>query len=255
MVVSKKKISPFVKFLKKRDIQYVGFDIDNTLIPTNLYYSERISSVIKQIYKYLNISDDLESVSQEYSNIFLNRYINRGKLPMNISDEVLGALQEYLGYMNKDIESIVKENLSDFYMNSTDPYDSAYEILKILKKNSIEFVLCSHAEDDWTNVKVNLLGKELNIDIPYLAVGLSNIKNANSWKEAFKLIDGDISKSLIIGDSLDADILSGIESGCKNVIWIDLYGKGLSDDDVISDGVKLIIVKDLSEIVDFNNIL
>jgi FMN phosphatase YigB (HAD superfamily) len=249
MATIKKPKSPFLKFLEKRNIQYVGFDIDNTLIPTNMYYRENIFNVVSKIHKYLKSKKDVQTMYEEYSKIFIDRYLNRGKAPMSITNEVEESFEEYLGYMNEDIQDMINKNFADFYKNSASPYNSAYEILRILKEANIKFVLCSHAEDDWTNVKVNLLGKELDMDIPYLAVGISSVKDANSWKKSIAMINGNIEESLIIGDSFEADILSAIEAGSKNVIWIDISGVGIPKNASLPDSVNFRVVHTLENIL------
>ena len=133
---------------------------------------------------------------------------------------------------------------------SPNPFESAYEIIRMLDKYNKKFVLCTHAQDDWTKVKVSLLGKEIEKQISYLTVDINKKKGADSWKEATKLIDTDIQKTLVVGDNLEADIFPAIEAGCKYIIWMDRYEEGIPSDIYIPENmeIEIIVIKDLSNI-------
>jgi len=52
------------------------------------------------------------------------------------------------------------------------------------------------------------------------------------------------------GDSFSSDIIPSIQAGCKHVIWIDRFNKGLDKDYVIPDGVEVIVVNDIGQILE-----
>jgi FMN phosphatase YigB (HAD superfamily) len=244
---------PFIKFLNDRDIQGVAFDVDNTLIATGEYYFSQWEDIAITVGQYLSIPKDSSTIAQEFKNLLSERYLKRGKTPQNVIVEVLGGFEEYLGYINEDIIMIVNNHLKDFYNVSPNPLDSAYEIIEMLDKYDKKFVLCTHAQDDWTKVKVSLLEKEIEKQIPYLAVDINEKKDANSWKEATQLINIDIQEILVIGDNLEADIFPAIEAGCKNVIWINRKNRKLPEDFQLPDDISLFIIDDISQLNTLSN--
>ena len=62
--------------------------------------------------------------------------------------------------------------------------------------------------------------EEIGAEIPFNAVDISKRKDAQTWIRSVDKIGKSIETTLVIGDSLVADILPAIEAGCKNLVWI-----------------------------------
>ncbi len=240
----------FIKFLNDRDIEAVAFDIDNTLIATSEYYDVIWSNVGIEVAKHIGTDKPLDLVGEEYREVLSERYKKRNRKPEDIVEQVVGGLEEYFGYITDDMRTVAANYLQHFYTTCPTPYDESYVILKMLNDYNKKIVFCSHAQECWTKIKADFLGKGIEKDIPYLAVDIDGDKNAQSWINSASLIDTHISKTLVIGDTLTADILPAIEAGCKHVIWIDKKGKGLPEDIQISEDVELIILRDIRELID-----
>jgi FMN phosphatase YigB (HAD superfamily) len=51
-------------------------------------------------------------------------------------------------------------------------------------------------------------------------VDINKEKGPESWKYSVKRINTPIERTLMMGDSLVADILAGIAAGCRNIVWV-----------------------------------
>lgn len=107
----------------------------------------------------------------------------------------------------------------------------------------------SHAQDEWTRIKANVISKEVGEDIPYFSTDILLKKDKDSWMKSCEIIDIPIENVLIIGDNLHADILPPIEAGCKHLVWINRHNTKIPEQTPISDNVELITVNRLEEII------
>lgn len=132
------------------------------------------------------------------------------------------ALEEYLGFDQAQIHrSYVCEYLKDFYGVSPEMIDGALDVSKKIMELELPYIYTSNAQESWTTIKVRGFEDELGVsDIMYNAIDIDKVKNEDDWNGSAEMIGIPIEKSLIIGDSLDADIMAGIRAGCKNLVWI-----------------------------------
>ena len=92
--------------------------------------------------------------------------------------------------------------------------------LRLIYRIGLPFVFNSNAQYGWTKTKIDVFEEEIGAEIPFNAVDISKRKDAQTWIRSVDKIGKSIETTLVIGDSLVADILPAIEAGCKNLVWI-----------------------------------
>ena len=242
--------SKTLKFLDSRDIQAVGIDVDNTLFHTSEYYINAISKLGIKLAPKINNNRDPKKISKEISNVFLLEYEKDGRKPRLIDERYISGLKGYLGYdVPEDMQRYVIDFFKDFYLKSPEPFQSASQLIKTLYNCGRKIVLHSHAQEEWTRIKVNLLEKLTGYTLPYLSTPINVTKDSKSWLRAFDIVKTDIVNTLVIGDNLEADIRPPIEAGSKYLIWMNRYKSCPPEDLNLQDDVELIIVNDISDIL------
>ena len=237
------------KFIQERDIKHVVFDIDNTLLDTDKYYYDSLSSVAKYIAEnYLPGKPDPEEVFKDLQKIGYRRFKESGFKPTPYAPRVIGSVSEYLGEaVGEEITNSVRELLANFYTQSPKPYEETAKILNILNSIGVKLALHSHAQEDWTMMKVDMLEKlsELNFDSMF-ATDISKDKDEEAWLRVFNDSGYDIEKTLVVGDSLKSDIYPAINIGVRYLVWIDRFDYGLPED--MPEDIEVMVIRKLSEI-------
>jgi FMN phosphatase YigB (HAD superfamily) len=242
-------INEIEEYLDAKGIELIAFDIDNTLLQTGKYYLEAWLDFGKQVAPMVNNTEDPQKVSSDIRELILQGYFNDGKQPKLVDERVLMGLKEYLGKEPSDeIKNMAKEYYKDFYITSPEPFEYVIKLIKIFDSLNRKIVLHSHAQEEWTKIKVELLESLTGVNLPYKATPIANEKDGKSWLEAIEKVNSKVEKTLVIGDNFESDILSAIDIGCKHLIWIDLRKEGLPQDLVLKKDVELIVVNSLEEI-------
>lgn len=239
------------EYFEKRQIKGIVFDIDNTLLATGEYYRDRLRTLSIQLAPKLDSSKEPEEVARAISDSIFLAYEKDNRRPRLIIGLYINGLKEYLNdSVPRKIESFVEESLSDFYLTSPTPFEYAPKVLKSVLDSGIGVVLHSHAQEDWTKIKVTLLESGLGYSLPYLATDIDEYKDKDSWLKAFDIIKIKPQNSLVVGDNFESDILASIEAGCKNLRWIDKVNEGITETESIPEDVQLITINDVKEVLD-----
>lgn len=239
------------EYLESKEIELIAFDIDNTLLKTGQYYLEEWLKLGIQIAPLVDNTKDPKIVSQDIRELTLQSYINDGRKPKLVDERMFIGIREYLGQEpTEEIKNKTIEYYKDFYLNSPEPYEYALKLIKIFDELGKKIVLHSHAQKDWTRVKVELLEKLTGVTLPFKFTPIDSDKDNESWINAIEMVDGKPENTLVIGDNLQSDILSAIDAGCKHLIWIDLRNEGLPQDLILEDDIELFVVNSLEEIPD-----
>jgi FMN phosphatase YigB (HAD superfamily) len=84
----------------------------------------------------------------------------------------------------------------------------------------------SHAQRDWTEIKVNWIRKEYekmyskDLSLPFFTTDITQTKDSNGWKKVADIFNLDIKNTLVVGDSLKSDILAAIQAGYVNLVHL-----------------------------------
>jgi FMN phosphatase YigB (HAD superfamily) len=239
------------KYLDSRSLDTIGFDVDNTLFQTNKYFLDAWFDLGKELAPLMDEEKDPEEVSHAVKDIILEVYYRDGRKPMLVHEQVISGLKYYLRKEpSKRIKNRVKEYYKHFYIKSPEPFEYAINLIKIINQLKRKIILHSHAQEDWTRVKVELLENLSGVKLPFKFTSIEGDKDNQSWIDAIEMVDGKPENTLVIGDNLESDILSAKDAGCKHLIWIDLREEGLPKDLLIGEDIELLVVKRLEEIPD-----
>lgn len=239
------------KYFDSKNIKGAVFDIDNTLIATGEYYRDKLHTLSIKIAPKLDKQKDPEDIARDISDAIFLAYEKDNRRPRLITGLYLQGLNEYLNSRApEEVVKIVENYLSDFYLNSPTPFESATEVLRTVTELNIDLLLHSHAQEEWTSIKVKVLESQLGSSLSYLATDINNKKDKESWLKAFDIIQTKPEETLVIGDNFDSDIWAPIEAGCKNLRWIDKLEEGIPNKYEIPDDVELITIKDVKDVLD-----
>lgn len=213
------------KIIEDNKINGVLFDLDGTLFDTHEYFLSTENSLSLDLAERFKSTIPSNNFVEAMADIMSNEWVASGFKPILIEQRYLNALKIYFNGENsscfREYQNFVKVYLRNFYDISPDIINGSVEVLSLIKDMGLCFAFNSNAQESWTKIKVLKFTEELKMHaIPYNAVDIDCVKDAQSWSKAARFIGTNTSESLIIGDSLSADILSAIESGCKNLVWI-----------------------------------
>lgn len=237
------------KYFSDRNIEAVAFDVDNTLFSTNEYYTEAVINLGLKLSKYLQTDKSSLDISKELLEGVSRLYENGRYRPKLIEDICLEAISiKFVNPVPAEILDFVKNEFKNFYMISPALYDSSISVLRAITSLGLKIVLHSHAQEEWTKIKVSLLENELHENIPYLATDISSEKNFESWIDASNLININIKNILVVGDNLYSDIFPAMEAGCEYVVWLN----NRKEDIPSKKSANMVIIHDISEILFLN---
>lgn len=118
----------------------------------------------------------------------------------------------------------------------------------MLSSLQTRIILHSHAQQDWTEIKVKKLKKFGNI-AGFLATPLESKKDKVSWVTALEMSEiSHWDNTLVVGDNLESDIKTAIEAGAKHLVWVS-HGNSIPDDFLIPPDVNLIIINNISDLI------
>ena len=241
------------KALEDRGIRGLLFDLDNTVFETDTYYITKKDKAYLEVatkfpYKNLSPIETAQKVSDEVHRKFLER--NCKPLPVIVEYEE--GLKDFYGSgFNEGMSEILNTHFKDFYNNSPEIYPEAIPLFDFFfRYQNISFFAANTLADiEWTQIKIDRMKKEFGLtDLPFFTTDIDKPKD---WKIPVKeaLSRGlDLQELLVIGDSLDSDILPAISSGVKHLIWIDRRGKFSQLENLSFEDLDLQVVNSISDI-------
>jgi FMN phosphatase YigB (HAD superfamily) len=165
------------------------------------------------------------------------------------------ALAEYLEYLSLgDLTERMRERINFYeqrhYTSSPKVYSSTKEILELILSSGREIVFNSHAQDDWTQIKIQYIASliEQRDTFPYVAVPIDENKDTESWLEAYSKVETEPQHTLTVGDNFNADIIPAIEAGCNSVVWINPREYELPEDFILPEEVDLFIIENIEDL-------
>jgi FMN phosphatase YigB (HAD superfamily) len=250
--------APLLEYLKERKIKAVAFDIDNTVLDTGGQFHETLSALGLEISQELPAEiapHYYEEISRQLENEVYAVYYKNKRKPVLIGRQYEQALEVYLRDLSMgDITEQMRERISFYeqrhYENSPKVYSATKETLELILSSGREVVFNSHAQDDWTQIKIQYIASLIeDVDtFPYVAVPITESKDTESWLEAYSKVETEPQHTLTVGDNFNADIIPAIAAGCKAVVWINAMGYELPEDFILPEEVDLFIIENISEL-------
>ncbi len=213
---------------ESRDIRYVAFDADDTLFDTSPYYKAMMLEMGERASELINpqLYHPEEATKIYDAGVQIHRELQR---PILLDHLVGKALERVYGegYSNQShVETFLKHLISDFYKQSPEILPGVLEVLDMLDRRGIRIGVHSHAQNEWTEIKVQYLkeaffhayGRE--IEIQFFSTSLDSIKNEKGWEEAIEEFDFEMERTLVVGDNLRDDILAASKIGVPNLVFV-----------------------------------
>jgi FMN phosphatase YigB (HAD superfamily) len=237
-------------YLDRNNIEAVAFDIDNTLLVTTPYYDSETEKLTIQIAKKLN--KDPKVFSKNLNNSLYNTSLwEKSQLPILIDDWYIQGLSHYFnGSIPSDLEVMVREFFKDFYNYVPKPHQKAIETLEEFLDTGIKIVLHSHAEEEWTAMKANMISGLVGHQLAFLSTPMTQPKDKDSWIKAFDIVNSKPERGLVVGDNWFSDIEPSIEAGSKHLVWIDRHNQKQELDKY---DVDIYVIKEIGEMLNILN--
>jgi len=212
--------------LERRDIRAVIFDLDNTVFLTDDYYITKKQNAyleIAQLFPIKGLSP--EEIMKQMSDAVHRKFIERNCKPLPVIEEYEQGLKEfYQENFHPQMSEILNKHFFGFYNNSPKIIPEAIPLFHFLYNYpQISFFAANTlADQDWTQVKIEQMKKMCGIDeIPFYTTEIENLKDWGKPVSDALNMGLSFQNILVIGDSLDSDILPARSLGVKNLIWID----------------------------------
>jgi FMN phosphatase YigB (HAD superfamily) len=250
--------APLLEYLQQREIKTVAFDIDNTVLDTGGQFHETLYALGLEISQELPVQiapHYYEEISRQLeAEVYAVYYKNKRK-PVLIGRQYEQALEVYLRDLSMgDITEQMRQRINFYeqrhYTSSPKVYSSTKEILELILSSGREIVFNSHAQDDWTQIKIQYIASliEQRDTFPYVAVPIDENKDTESWLEAYSKVETEPQHTLTAGDNFNADIIPAIAAGCKAVVWINARGYELPENFILPEDVDLFIIENISKL-------
>lgn len=247
------------EFFSKNELQNVLFDMDNTLTDTSVYYRENMTKAIHLIIKTnLDISEDKqnEKVNEIYS--FARETFLKNGQPMLVSMLTEEVVVEYfkrnaIQFEKEKIDEIIEDSYKNFYNISPLLFPSTLDTLHLVNTLGIKMGVYSHAQHDWTEIKIENIKKQYRekyrqeIVLPFFTTDIENLKDTQGWRSAGEYHDFEFNNTLVVGDSLTSDIYPAIEAGFQNLIYLS-HGRTVPE---LETNSKVYITEDISNLFSF----
>ena len=220
-----------IDILEKRDLDGVIFDLDSTLIDTDQYYIDSQKKASKDLSKHLNLNHEVEYL--DYRNIIKESFYKNNSKPQLITEQLYNGSIEYCLKNNiefKDRESLkqlLEKDFAYFYTTSPEMFPKTIELLHTISKAGKKIGIHTHGQEDWSLLKIENIKRkylqeykeELNIDAIHITPFESK-KDTDNWVRVGEKIKLNLTKILVVGDNIDADIVSALEAGYTNLVHI-----------------------------------
>lgn len=257
-----KNSAPLLEYFQQRNIDAVAFDIDNTVLDTQGQFHETLYALGLEISQELPadiVPYTYEEISRQLENEVYAVYYKNRRRPVMIGTQFEQVLVDYLKHLSLGgVTEKMKERIRFYeqrhYTNPPKVYSSTPEILELVLSSGRKVVFNSHAQDDWTQIKIQYIASQINqVDtFPYVSVPITEDKNAESWLQAYSKVDTKPENTLTVGDNFTADIIPAIEAGCKSVVWINPREYELPEDFILPEDIDLFIVENIEQLRDLN---
>ncbi len=228
------------KLFRDNTITFVLFDMDRTLVDTHTYFQEEMTNSIlhtvskifptKPLKKQLKITKEIVDIA--------NKIYEQQKYPILVDTLSKLALSQYIKenkvkINKKEVYKVLKSSYKEFYLTSPQPFPYTIEAIHKIKTFNIPIGVYSHAQKQWTNVKVEKIRNEYfkkygeDIKIPFFTTNITDLKDKEGWINAGKYHKTDPKRTLVVGDSLTADIYAAIDAGYKYLVYLSHTNKSV----------------------------
>ncbi len=197
----------------QQGVKAILIDFDDTLIYTHLIFEHYNNLFITQICQ-----ENPHINPKEFDNLF--RYLNKKAYSVeSVSPDryqwIIDVLHQEHPHINFQHHL---DTLLSIYKHQPELRPQALEFIQALQQADIPLVLVTHANQDWTDFKLDSLDLRQYFQ-QVIVIDEHHYKDQQAWLDATNQAGYIPSECIIIGDSLKTDIISTAQAGYRNVIW------------------------------------
>lgn len=222
------------EWLRSHGIQAVLFDFDDTLLATSAFVEQH-----KTAYK-----DYLADRLPRYDRTVIEEAVEKADLDVYAThsvgktrwDGIVALLRQSFPDADPAIFSDGAPILQSIFVSTPKLHPGAKETVELFRDSVPKLGLVTHADRDWTNLKLKRAGLETTFDHVEV-VDQYKYKEAADWKAAIDALGVAPSEALVIGDSVAGDIRASREAGVRYIVALpspwEMYRRGDLPDGVI----------------------
>jgi FMN phosphatase YigB (HAD superfamily) len=188
--------------LQQLGIEGAVFDLDDTLLETNALFLQAIDSYLTAVAADLHCYT--EGLRPRFMELNTAAFHGPAKVSPERWDEVINGLIKTYGH--PEIFQKHRSILYDIYHQAPPYLRQAKSTLRILKETGLPLGLVTHANQEWTNRKIDTRGLADFFD-PIWVADQYQPKSETDWAKALALLNVQPHQCLGIGDSIASDMI------------------------------------------------
>jgi FMN phosphatase YigB (HAD superfamily) len=200
--------------LNRLNIKVILFDLDDTLIYTHELFKKYMDEYIEAVSAETGLS--LEVVRADLERLDSEEYKKVGVNPERWVIVARRMSEELAGYGEASINNI--NILEKIYTDNPRVKSGVFGLLEILKEVGVRMCLVTHANEAWTERKLDSTGLAKYFEVIKI-VDENRHKGAQDWLETINEVNESAEECLILGDSLSGDVIAGASIGARTM-WL-----------------------------------
>lgn len=220
-------------------------DLDDTFLNTNIIFRRQIELFCTAIHLAI------PSISQQELVVRVNELNNKiyqtHAVRKDNWKQIAQQLVEIYGSHIQDVVTNALIFIDQIYKTVPELRGGVLEFMKEVKDQEIPLTIITHANEEWTDLKIQSHGLHFYIEQLYV-VPEDVHKGVSHWKRAIETMGFAPNEVIGLGDSILTDIWPAHEVGVKKLIWVDKEdGWGLYRNGTLPSGTYTI--KEIPEVI------
>ncbi len=226
------------------NIDAVLIDLDDTLIEYRESCIAGLANVSRAMPELADV--DLASLEHDF------RLILRDNLPYLLDRKLtLGQerrlriktlLSRHGMNVNDELLEKIDRDFQDGFINSRNVIEGAENLLKFCKVRGIKVAVVTNGEEGMQRAALKKFSLDSYVDYLVTPASSAEIKpSGDIFRRALSLTGADPSRTLMIGDTYQRDIVGALDSGIKPV-WLNRMGDRMPEDQ------RVVMVRSLREL-------
>lgn len=201
----------------KNIIEHIFFDLDHTLWD----FEKNSDLTFQKIFENQNLDIDLDAFLKVYKPLNLEFWRLYREEKITKSELRYQRLKQAFDAINYTISDKVIDVLAIEYIdnlaNFSHLFEGAFEILDYLKKKyKLHIITNGFEEIQAKKMESSKISSYFDVIITSESVGVKK-PNPKVFKHALKVANAKVDNSIMIGDSIEADILGALNIGLKAI--------------------------------------
>lgn len=219
----------FFESLRISEIKIFLIDLDDTIFMTSKLFKKKIKEAVDILITDYPLIDR-KSFQSRFEELSKEAYKipTLGVRPLPRWQYVLDKIKTEFN-ISPDTKASMLNKIMEVYSEAPEFHEGVIEFLQKLHALGKEIKFVTHAEEEWTKLKIKALEKATGFNFNYLCTPVERDKDSSDWKDAAGKFSG--KEVLVIGDNPKADILEALKAGFVAIkisyeeTWDGLHGK------------------------------